>query len=159
MVKITSKEIKLAVLKYYRFNRSMATGTEVRNADVIAITDNLKTSYEVEIKISMSDLNKDFENKRVKHAKLIHDCDYNPNYLYFCVPCALLDKASTVVEDNNERYGIMVYKRYNNNKPGGYIEIFKNAKKLNSANNDKLYVSLVKRISSELVNMYIKYEK
>ena len=157
---ITSKEIKLALLKYYRFERSMVVGTEVNHADILAISNDLNSSYEVEVKVSLSDLKKDFSNKRAKHAHIDNSMNvFNPNYFYFCFPNYLLDKALSIIAESNEKYGIMIYKRYGTTKGNGHIDIIKRAKKVNHSGNDKLYEALVKRISSELINMYIKYEK
>jgi len=152
-IQITSKLMKREVLKYFRFERGMPTGTEVNAADVLAISDDLSKSYEIEIKTSLNDLKRDFTKKAIKHAYIENsDNKLNPNFFYFCIPEALLEKALPIVEAHNDRYGIICMKSYGN------LKFIKHCRRLNKADNTELYKLLVKRISSELVNMYIKYE-
>ena len=158
-----SYQIKTALLKYFRFQRSMIVGTEINCgvsgiADVLAINDNQSLSYEVEIKTSIADLRKDFKDKNFKHSSLNHDKRYNPNYFYFCVPEELYEKSKEIIYSNNKQYGIIIYEidRWNY----GFVKIMNRAKKLNTSDNEYLFIALLKRISSEIVNLYIEnYER
>lgn len=152
---MNSKFIKGALLSYFRFNRSMIVGTEVYVlcglADILA-TDK-KKFYEVEIKTSISDLKADFKNKKHKHSfmKESHYANtYQPNYFYFGIPYDLLEKATPLID---KLYGIIIIKSFNN------VSIYRRAKKLHNNYCNRLYNNLVKRISSELANLYIKKYK
>lgn len=152
-IKITSKIMKRELLKYFRFERGMVTGTEVNSADVLSISDDLSRSYEIEIKTSLNDLKRDFTKKAIKHAYIENSNNkLNPNFFYFCIPEDVLEKAQEIIEINNDRYGIICMQKYGN------LQFIKKPRRLNKADNTELYKLLVKRISSELVNMYMKYE-
>ena len=108
--KITAFDLKLALLKYFRFQRQWICVDEFRGADVIADTG--KDIIEVEVKISKYDLEKMEEKKQRKHrcysvGKPFNF--YNPSRFYFCVVEALVSSAAEVCEKLNSKYGIIAF--------------------------------------------------
>ncbi len=159
---VNSYNIKTALMRYFRFERSMIVGTEINTgptgiADIIAINDNKTASYEVEIKTSIADLKKNFKDKNFKHSSLNQNNKYNPNYFYFCVPKDLYEKAKEIIYSNNKQYGIIIFTQFGNY---GMVQVKNRAKKLNDSGNNLLFEKLLKRITSEIANLYIdKYER
>ena len=159
---IKSKQIKHALLRYYRFKRGCVVGTEVwihgGIADILAVSDDLKKSYEVEVKISISDLRADFK----KHKQKSNYHKNKANYFYFCFPKNLLEKALPIIEAQNVKYGIITYDDRENLSlnvvPEAKLSVYKRARKLHNNTNDILYKTVVKRVVSELIKMYDKLE-
>jgi hypothetical protein len=146
--------MKGALLNYFRFGRGMIVGTEVSVSGGIAdiLATNKMKFYEVEIKISISDLKADFKNKKHKHYYMKNPNSINifqPNYFYFAIPYGLKEKAIPLIP---KLYGIIIVHNFH----GVYIE--RRAKLLHSNYCNRLFDKLVKRISSELANWY-DYEK
>ncbi len=65
-------------------------------------------SAEIEIKSSMSDLNRDFDVKRGKHFHYSEGRNC-PTYMYYVVPESLSDKAVKVISARNKNYGVMSF--------------------------------------------------
>ena len=112
-MKITSKDIKLALMKYFRFNRQWLCATECLNMDVVAITD--KDIHEVEVKISKHDLWQG-EAKKDKHKESLTVTDYpvthrlyKPTKFSVCVPKSLQEEAEKWVKEVNPKYGVAIY--------------------------------------------------
>ena len=109
--KVTSFELKLALLDYFRFERQWVSVDEFRGADVIADTG--KKIIEVEVKISKNDLVNGERYKVLKHllygeGKSCRRC--HPNEYYFCVPDCFIDDAQEVIEKiGNPKYGIIAF--------------------------------------------------
>jgi len=159
---MNSSSIKLALMKYFRFQRGMIVGAEVNYSDILAITQDKSISYEVEIKISLSDLKKEFKDKIKKHENLNLVKKLNPNYFYFCVPYYLYDKAKEIIHGYSKNYGIFVYienSDKNENFYDSYVVLKDRAKKLNASDNENLFIDLIKRISSDIINCYIRLYK
>ena len=116
-MKITADVIKVILQHKYRFQDTYLVASEV---DVIgslgAIADlmvyNIKeeTVFEIEIKISKSDLLNDL--KKAKHTiykdlSLPHPCI---NRFYYAVPTKLLEVALTMIKENELPYGLIEIK-------------------------------------------------
>lgn len=148
-----SKYIKFALLKYFRFNRQMVVGTEVDVsggiADILAISEHQVKSIEIEVKISKSDFRREFKSKLNKHQNMnIAAVNRSPNYFYFAFPHEL---AHELINEVPNDYGVIAI--YNTNE----VSILRQGKRLNQTDNKILYVNLVKRLCSELINYYGRY--
>ena len=158
-MKINSNFIKLRLLEYYRFKRAMLAGTEVNVArgiaDVLAISMDLKRSYEIEVKTSIQDLKNDFKNKENKHSKMEdkHPYDMTPNYFIFAIPEDLLEKAVLYLKTKNDKYGIILV------EDNGDIKTIKKPKLLNKSDNVKLRHYLDLRLNNQLITTLQKLEK
>ncbi len=106
--KVTSFEIKLALLQYYRLKRQWICVDEFSQADIIADTG--KEIIEVEVKISASDLCR--EKKKDKHQFYLRGRQWDgchPNKFLFCVPKSLAATAEKVIEELNPAYGLIYF--------------------------------------------------
>lgn len=159
MNKITSKQIKCALMHYFRIKRGMVTGAEIsvsegRVADILA--DNESNVYEVEVKISKTDLNQDFKNKSDKHH--IHknniDCKYKckPNYFYICVPSELIGYTLPFIEKFHPQYGVIEYVDYS--WWPDRIRIKKRAKRLHKKYHSRIQ-DIYRKLSYEILKLYI----
>lgn len=151
---MNSKYIKYALLRYYRFDRQMIAGTEVGVsggfADILAISEDLNKSIEVEVKISKADFKREFKDKLRKHQVMnLCSATSTPNYYYFAFPKELAEELIHVVPND---YGVI--KIYNYNE----VKVLRQGKRLNHTDNKILYKKLVKRLSSELIGYYRRYE-
>lgn len=73
-------------------------------ADVLGL--NGEYSYEIEVKMTLSDLKKDFEKRKHQAMKIRPEC--GPNYFYFMVPDFISEKAKKIVKELGEpKYGII----------------------------------------------------
>lgn len=165
MPSINSKVIKNELMKYYRFERQFPyVATEcIKYSDINALND--KCLIEVEVKISKSDLKHEFNtsgNKYNKHFKLYCNPSKRPNaiipnYYYICVPEFLKDDAIEIVNKINPNYGVLVF----GYKFGGNcISTAKKAKCLHRRKPpSRVYNIIAKRITSELINLRVKFLK
>ena len=170
-MKITSDEIKIALLSYYRFKNQQISADEVGfmlgNTDISSLRkDDLL--IEVEIKISKSDLWQGEAAKKQKHNiykepnNVQLESYFIPNYFFICVPTSLLDTAKEWVLTNNEKYGILEYKVGTLEssifyKPEDHIYINKRAKPLHLISQPKVIDKIARRLSS--VNINLKKDK
>ena len=160
-----SDEIKLELMKYYRFERNynLVCTEGINNADVNAWNGN--QLVEVEVKISKADFKKEFltEDNGKNHWKIYKHTNYAnphehvmngyivPHRFYFCVPVALGDWAKDYLEDKKSKYGLLVYDK---TRWAGqtHIVTYRPAKALHR---EELHVRtktlLMKRASSELI--------
>lgn len=109
--KITSFDIKHALMCYFRFTRQWLCASECMNNDVMALTN--KDIIEVEVKVSKYDLWKG-EAKKDKHRIYNNEAisyyrSQMPNRFYICVPISLEEEARLWVEQTNKKYGIIRY--------------------------------------------------
>jgi len=143
MNKITSADIKLRLLQYFRFKRSMLCGTEVycgpNISDVIAIDPIKKISYDIEVKVNYYDFSMDF--KKVKHKSMELGLS-DINYFYFAVTKELYDK---IVNEVPDYCGLIII--------NGEITIMRRGKKFKVLDScfDKLYKNLILRINNQLI--------
>jgi hypothetical protein len=154
-------------MSYFRYTRQAVVATEVDLypwgvADVMA--DTKSEVYEVEVKVSLADLKKEFECK-VKHRGCLKNESYLKdgytynipiNYFYFCVPVSLLMKADKYLHDKNDKFGIMAFDpdRTYYDTPEKFIFVEKRAKKLTENYNTKIRDKIIARMSSDLCQMY-----
>lgn len=148
-MKLTSNQLKLAVMAFYRFKKGYLTTTELSYthgiADVIAINDKTGEVIEIEIKISKQDLLKEKEHKADKHKALkeaeITTLDvYNkwdntlicPNKFYLCVPKYLVEDAIAFCVETNKDYGVLSFEENYRKNPEHTIRYQRQAHKLHS---------------------------
>ncbi len=173
--KTTSLDIKRALLKkYYEKFKYKYVCAEVGEyyADVLVYNDKYLTEFEV--KISKSDLINDFNKKKhqlyyeLKKSykqsvgydeknKIIYKTRYInnpsrlhiPNYFYFALTKDLCSKALELIENNNDKYGILCY----NGKDD--FKVIKVAKLLHKESIDKKNLDvIIKRMSSIVASKY-----
>ncbi len=136
--------IKTALLNYYRFKRGMQCATECYTiqgciADVLAFDKN-KSVYDIEIKISASDLvhdkkkpKHDYYNLPIRNKTAVFD---KKIYQIYCVPDYLEEKALNFINDVNKNYGLIVfdYEKFktlkSTNEKIDFIELLKTVKAL-----------------------------
>jgi hypothetical protein len=110
--KVRARDIKFALMWYFRFKRNMLCATECMCEDVMVLKGH--RIYECEVKISKGDLWKG-EARKSKH---IHEYltgsshYFVPNKFYMCVPTYLKDEAIKWVNQINPKYGIIEYVSY-----------------------------------------------
>ena len=109
--KPTSLHLKTALLSYFRYKRQWLAGEEVDDCDVLVI-DKKGLVYDIEVKISKSDLWQG-EAKKRKHKDYLTPGVSRfiryPNYFYICVPSELIEEALKWVEVNNPKYGVIEF--------------------------------------------------
>lgn len=107
--KVTAMDIKLALLKHFRFKRQWIAVDECLDADVVADAGNY--IVEVEVKVSKQDLLKGEAAKAWKHQN--YDLQFYvkriPNKYYFCVPVSLQKVAVEYAAKLNPKYGVIVF--------------------------------------------------
>ncbi len=162
-INITSLHLKTALLYYYRFKRGYLCTDECRSyryeiADILVDTG--KQTYEIEIKLSKSDLNS--EKKKGKH-KIDRTCEkvWGANKFSICVPTELITYAEKWIQEVNPKYGLIefVSKYYKIPYYGHWSEFLyfkKKASKLHNEYNKNLSKKISKRLSSALCNAYIR---
>lgn len=159
---VTSFELKLGLLHYFRFERQWIAVDEFRGADVICDTGT--KVIEVEIKISKNDLVNGERYKVLKHKAYAEGKQYrrcHPNEYYFCVPWTLLDDAVEVVEKLNLAYGIILFDAerlladlsngYHHAKLSQYLIVLRRARKLHTGYPKKQQWLIAKRAASKLI--------
>ena len=151
-MKVTSSEIKYALMWYLRFKRQWLCASECMDNDVMAITD--KDIIEVEIKVSKYDLWKG-EARKSKHKRMLEPSVgfrmYMPNRFYICIPIVLEEEAKLWVEQINKKYGII---RYSPELASGYaISIAKTAFTIKEEVNKNLEKTIMMRVCSENIGL------
>ena len=168
MQMINALDIKIALLKYFRFKRQyplVVTEIEFNGfiADILALK---KIAIEVEIKMTRSDFLKELQDKKYKHK--IYNGYYPsefhiiPNKFYFAFPSGFpIDSIKSLIP---ERYGILevnsvkkkegLYVNYYNK--GLYINscrIKKPARFLTHKINKQFWENAIKRLTSENIGL------
>ena len=159
---VTAFDLKLALMRYFRFERQWVCVDEFRGADVVA--DTSKDIIEVEVKINKYDLEKGEPKKYMKHHYYGMGKSYgllNPNKFYFCVPESLVQSAIGVCEKLNPEYGIIAFNldvfarhlQWNYKIPHwGCLRIARSAKRLHESY-AKCQEAIAKRTSSKIVSL------
>lgn len=169
--KVTSYDLKLALLQYYRFKRQYICVDEFEGADVIIDTG--KEVIEVEVKMTKSDLihgEAKKEARRSKHwwYKNVNAGGNTPNKFMLCIPEFLVDVTKQWVNKTNIGYGIIACNteriaKIQEDHYGHWwwdqIRIAKSAKTLNSSYDDRLRWRIAKRAASSLINLMCKQER
>lgn len=105
---MTSTELKLALMTYYRFKRQMLCATESFGFDVAAIDHNFL--YEIECKITKRDM---WHGEAVKNKHSFYKNQDQPSYCIrpnkfsMCVPPELIEEALKWSQSINEKYGVI----------------------------------------------------
>jgi hypothetical protein len=109
-----SSILKTEALCWLRFGKQMqyvATEAGYWSADVLGVCD--KFSVEVEVKVSIADLKREFKDKTAKHYLFANaegtPSKGTPNYFYFYVPKEIEDKALEIVKEKAPKAGLAVY--------------------------------------------------
>ena len=162
MNNITSLHLKTALLYYYRFKRQYICVDEVYSnfneiADVLVDTGH--NIYEIEIKTSKSDLNK--EKTKRKHKEYEEGWKKKQkfkgaNKFYLCVPTELIEYTLKWIQQINPKYGLIEFYKNNNEVFwGDCLNFKKKASKLHNEYNKNISKNISKRLSSALCNAYI----
>lgn len=116
--KVTAKRIRASLYFYCRYRRGWLCADEAAlgwGGRCDMLVDTGRATYEIEIKISKSDL-WNGEAKKSKHFKggggdrpFAFGAQYHTNKFYLCVPCSLLDEAKKWCEQVNPAYGIFLF--------------------------------------------------
>lgn len=149
---MTSKEIKLHLMSYYRFQRQCLVVDEATtlygSGDIMVDTGD--EIHEVEIKVSKSDLTCN-ETRKPKHAlyKACQDqlLERIPNKFSLCVPTDLVEAATAWVEKINPLYGVIECLPY------GPIVIRRSAKSLHKIYSEKRRWDICLRMASKLITL------
>lgn len=107
--KVTAFDLKLALLRYFRFERQWVCVDEFRLTDVIA--DSGTDIIEVEVKVNKGDLvNKEAHKNKHQHYRIGRPYrQVHPSKFYFCVPESLVSSAFNVCAALNSRYGVIAF--------------------------------------------------
>ncbi len=160
--KVTSFEIKLALLQYYRLKRQWICVDEFSQADIIADTG--KEIIEVEVKISTADLCRE-KKKLSKHQCYRRGLQWDgchPNKYLFCVPGAMVEAAQKMVAELNPKYGIISFNanEYLHHISRGYLADYlftvKRASKLHGLYDKRQRERIAKRCSVKLLGLMEK---
>jgi len=161
--KVTSFDLKLALLQYFRFKRQCVCVDEFRGADVIVDTG--KEILEIEVKVSKSDLINGERAKANKHQmyKIGRPWGFcHPNKFLFCVPEKLVNVAKAWSKEINEKYGVIGFgaealKAHISENLGvqhwEQIWISKSAKSLHGNYDDKLRRAIALRTSAKIATL------
>jgi len=154
---VNSRELKNEAMAWLRFvKRFPIVATEVGNwkADVLGLDE--KTSTEVEVKVSKSDLKAEFRNKGAKHYVYGNvGTGFVPTYFYLFVPEYMREQALEVAGTANPKYGVAIYHPESGNMPGQKTEIARRASKLvERPPSTRLVKAATARMSSELCGLH-----
>lgn len=178
---MTSKEIKIALMFYWRFSRGYhLTASEVLTlnvsyyqrkklgvtnkassfyADVLAINPE-KDVLEFEVKTSIADLKNEFRSKELKHTIYQRCSEFPksqcliPNKLYYVLPKDLIEQAAKILKDTP--YGLAQVNHTDVKKRTPMFTFVKRAKKLHDKAPKDLIKVITKRMSSELIYTLLK---
>ena len=160
-----SKDVKQSFFGYCQ-QRGWMCATEMYlscgNADLLVYNPHNASMYEIEIKVSKSDLKADFMKKERKHRyykKPVTLYKRIPDFMYFLVPESLVDYAKCILKEY-PKYGIMairegdgeVYSFYRSDLLFQNIEVVKRAVRLfdndeyRSKRNHELIQKMAKRL-------------
>lgn len=146
--KVTSYEIKTALMSYFRFVRGWLCATECLNADVMTLSLSTKDIHEVEVKVSKADLWKG-EAAKGKHNEA-STLKWAANRFSVCVPTYLVEEAKAWVEATNPKYGVMQFdERCGLYHYGKNISVVRKAQKLNDNNKRFVFEAILMRVCSE----------
>lgn len=151
----------MEALAWLRFGKKfdlVATEAGGWNADVLGMSETC--SIEVEVKVSKSDLRREFSSKTTKHW-LYQNCDDHavqsaPTYWYLYVPQDLADEACALADAHFPKAGVAIYDADSRALAGRRTTIRRRAQKLHerppTATSRR---SLLLRMGSELVGRYV----
>ena len=169
MYELTAETIKSLLLFYYRFEKKAVGIDECTYWNKTFIADLLITNFqyitEVEVKLTKSDLLRDFIDKANKHDAFKKQVSHLPNYFYFCVPNYLVDETLKQIELHNNSYGLIEY--WNADLPedvnpmniGYFFKVIKEPILITEEYSRSLEMTIIRKISSEMCNHKIKLLK
>lgn len=158
---VNAATLKVEAMAWLRFGRQLelvATEAGNWNADVLGVGETF--SVEVEVKVSKSDLRREFTSKTTKHW-LYANCDdhavqSSPTYWYLYVPPHLADEANALAEQHFPKAGVAVYDPDSKALPGRRTSIRRKAQKLHERPpTERMRRTVLLRMGSELVGRYI----
>ena len=161
-----AKDLKVAVLSYYRFGKQSICIDEFNGADVIVDTGT--EIIEVEIKVTKSDLINGEKAKASKHKLYASGHGYQwcrPNKYLFCVPTELVQEAADWAAELNPKYGVLSFdtqgflNRLNRGvslRAGDLIYTHKRPSRLHDGYPEKLRWLIAKRASSKVITLLEK---
>jgi len=168
-MKITANLIKTLLINKYRYKDGLLVSSEVNLigtdniADILAVKQSTKEYFEVEIKISKSDLIKDIH--KMKHKSYINPSFKGPNKFYYAVPTKLVPVCENYIDEHTLPYGIIelvsksftedTFKvnrmKYHSFKYSDILKVVKRPKKLNTYPiSDTQFYYFLQRMASEL---------
>lgn len=109
--KLETIRLKAALVSYFRFQKKhdiVCTEFSYGKADVLSICNNGKAIFEVEVKVSFSDLKR--ESKKYKHRRdSLSFTDSKPcRYFYLAVPEFLKEQAKEICKQNFPNAGLYI---------------------------------------------------
>ncbi|MCK9467624.1 MAG: hypothetical protein M0P94_04835 [Candidatus Absconditabacterales bacterium] len=150
--------IKMCLFYYFRISKQckyICSEFGKGNADIFAENEKSKKQYEVEIKVSKSDFNAEFVNKKCyssfKILKHSEGCDiYKNMYFYVCVPEELKEYTKKIFSSDKRfsSYGILTCDFNGKTTFKEKIKVIKIAKKQSEYKD--LKEKIISRMSSEI---------
>jgi hypothetical protein len=109
--RLETLKVKAALISYFRFYKNhdiICTEFSYGKADVLSISNNGKGIYEVEVKVSLSDLKR--EPKKYKHKRdSLEVTNSKPcRYFYLAIPKFLEEQAKEILKQNFPNAGLYV---------------------------------------------------
>ncbi len=149
---LTSSDIKLAVMKYYRFKRGFdLVCSECNMRDVFAIkfaeTMKVEDAVEIEVKISKQDLIRDL--KKPKHSK------GQWTQFFYAVPPSLVEFTIEFCKKEAQDYGVIQVHGNNEN----YVTVCRRAEKTGYDLKAWEIKVAIKRMSCEILTLRTKQER
>lgn len=163
---INTPALKTEALCWLRFGKKLelvATEAGRWNADVLGCNDNF--SVEVEVKVDIRDLRREFTGKSAKHYLYANaegaPSAGVPNYFYFFVPAALEKEALLLIEEHAPKAGLAVYEdpeRKSAMSDGRMTRVARKARRLHDQKpSAKMKRTLLLRMGSELCGRYVAF--
>lgn len=95
-------QIKIATLAYWRYiKHHLVGGIECKDADVLTMSRSFMLT-ESEIKVSITDMQREIKTKQYKHLRMRGDCPSlypGAHYFYFVLPVELGGKALAIIKE------------------------------------------------------------
>jgi hypothetical protein len=164
---VDSLTLKVEALAWLRFTKKMlyvATEAGSWASDILGCDNDI--SVEVEVKVSASDLRREFSDKAHKHSYYRNSSVSGgsaPNYFYLYVPESLAEVATKLLEKYQPCAGLIVYdddgegSKYQDGKKS---KVVRKPKKLHQKRpTESLKRQLLLRMGSELVGRYVAWKK
>jgi len=112
---------------------------------------------EIEVKSSLSDLRRDFIEKKNKHGRYKQGERGTPNYMYYLVPTSMIDKTKEIIKGLNPSYGILEFnaeKFLDKKYPIWVGNCISSARKCKKLCEDRPFPSILYRAGRRLQNEY-----
>lgn len=156
--KLETLKIKAALVSYFRFKKGhsiVCTEFNYGSADVLSISDNEQEIYEVEVKVSLSDLKR--EPSKGKHKRHPQHLAYSKPCMFFslAVPEALEAQAKEICKQYFPYAGLFVVRDGNYSSYGtpGVITIIKAQPLIPHLSKD-LREKIIRGMANNLAKLY-----